>query len=263
MLITLLWGSLLSGAIVLPSLRLRFLTKSGGVGTFFIGTIIFSFGGIPWAIPLLLFFISSSLLSKLGEKKKVKFRAAFQKGEQRDLSQVLANGGLPALIALLFGLNGEMAEWLNFTSPQLPFYQLFLGSLAAATADTWATEIGLLSRKAPISLKNLRKVPPGTSGGFTLLGTFGALAGALLISLSSLSTFFSITVAGFLGSLIDSILGATLQAQYRCPLCGKVTEKRVHCQSPAVLQSGLSWMNNDFVNFLTTLTGALFVGILA
>ena len=250
MLTSILWGVLLSGVVVIFSLRLQLLTKSGGVGTFAVGTIIFAFGGLYWALPLLAFFFSSSLLSKFRIDKKKKFRDLFQKDEKRDLFQVIANGGIPALIAIFNIMNSQYSETL---------FNLYLGSLAVANADTWATEIGLLSFQEPVSLKNFKKIPKGTSGGITFLGIIAALSGAFLMSLFSPSSMIIITSAGFFGSFADSYLGATLQVQYRCTLCGKNTEKRYHCNEKTRLEKGLSWMNNDVVNFFATLIGALIV----
>jgi uncharacterized protein (TIGR00297 family) len=198
-------------------------------------------------------------LSKLGHREKVKLRGLIEKGEKRDIIQVFANGGLLAFFALSYWFLDGKADFLTLNNLQLLTYQLFLGSLATANADTWATEIGLLSKQEPISLKNFQKIPKGASGGITLIGTLGALGGAFLISYFYKSSVLVIALAGFLGNLTDSYLGATLQAQYRCPMCEMKTEKHIHCNLRTVLESGIPWMNNDWVNFFATLTGALIV----
>ena len=181
------------------------------------------------------------------------------------MGQVLANGGVAGCIILL-----------NNYFPNPIWYMIYLGSLAAVNSDTWATEIGILSKSKPRSIKNLKKVESGTSGGVTGLGLGSALLGALIIALNgilfdsidySLSfshLFFYIVVSGgFLASLVDSLLGATIQAQYRCLVCEKITEKQIHCNKKKTkLISGYRWLNNDMVNFICALCGGLFVWIM-
>lgn len=150
-----------------------------------------------------------------------------------------------------------------------------MASLTAVTADTWGTEIGVLARPQPRSVLTFRKVPLGTSGGITLLGSVGALAGAALIALISIFAasgqfvftvkyFFLVTLAGFLGSIIDSIVGATLQGQYQCPKCQKITERKIHCiNHHTTFIRGWKWMNNDAVNALCAAAGSGFIFLLS
>jgi len=133
-------------------------------------------------------------------------------------------------------------------------------AVAVVTADTWGTEIGVLARHQPRSVLSGRRVPPGTSGGITLSGTLGGVTGALIVTLTalpfitlSLPQILAIVAFGALGSLIDSALGATVQAQYRCPSCGRKTEKPVHCGTAAELTRGFPWLRNDAVNLISTL----------
>jgi uncharacterized protein (TIGR00297 family) len=160
-----------------------------------------------------------------------------------------------------------MAIAFFYTRNEL-FYLMFLGSLAAATADTWGTEIGIFSRRKPRHIITFLTVPPGTSGGITAIGTSGTFAGAGIITLSGifmihpplLSIFVLIVFSGILGAFVDSIIGGTIQAQYQCPHCEKITEKRLHCERyPTFLISGIRWINNDVVNLICTVSGALFV----
>jgi len=172
--------------------------------------------GLGWRGLLLLlgFFVSSSLLSKK---------------TSRNHRQVIANGGIAALSALL-------GSWLAFA-----------GALAAATADTWATEIGRFSPTPPRLITNGARVPAGTDGGMTLLGTVGGIAGAGLIAGlavglgpggSGLGLAMRVAVAGIIGMLLDSLLGATVQGKVR-------------------------WVDNDVVNLAATLTGAACAGLIA
>ena len=233
------------------------LSTSGALAATVLGTIVFGLGGLPWAVLLLGFFITSSALSKLLGQRKAALDASFSKGSRRDWAQVLANGGLSGLFVLLHLLQPQAAwPWLGFA-----------GTLAAANADTWATELGVLSRAQPYLITSLRPVERGTAGAVTLPGTLAALAGGLLIgalavlvgpsAASSLAVVALIGLAGLLGSLIDSLLAASLQAIYICPACGKETERHpLHsCGAPTQFKRGWPWLNNDWVNSLCTLAG--------
>ncbi len=246
------------------SWKAGFVTSGGAAGTFLLGTVIFGIGGWMWALPILFFFLSSSLLSKLGKAQKQKFKDTFQKSSQRDLMQVAANGGLAGVICLI-----------HFYFPESFWYIGYLTVLAAVNGDTWATELGVMSKTQPRSIVTWQVVPPGTSGGITFLGTLGALAGAFFIIGSGVGVLLflkqempasSILIlagfSGFLGTLLDSYLGGTLQGQYQCPACQKQTEKRKHCDGQkTILKSGFHWMDNDAVNLLCSLGGLLVIGI--
>ena len=254
------WGMGLALATALLSIKARFLTTAGATATFILAAVVFGVGGWTWAWPILAFFVLSSLLSKAGKKTKVRFTLMFEKSSQRDPGQVLANGGVAGLCVIL-----------HLFWPHPAWFAAYLGALAAATADTWATEIGVFSRHRPRSILGLRPVEPGTSGGLSLLGTSAALAGALAIALvgwivapetMGWSAVIGVALAGLLASLVDSLLGATVQVQYRCPSCGRQTERQAHCNDiPTVPISGLRWMNNDWVNGLAAIFGALMAGI--
>jgi uncharacterized membrane protein len=150
-------------------------------------------------------------------------------------------------------------------------------------ADTWATELGVLSTVLPRSITTGQRVPPGTPGGVTRLGIWAAVAGALLVGtmatllvqvqsllagggwgLQAISYPLLAVVGGFSGSLFDSLLGATVQGVYFCDRCRKETERPVHhCGHPTRLLRGFTWLNNDVVNFLSSLVGAMLAASLA
>ena len=147
---------------------------------------------------------------------------------------------------------------------------MFGAAVAEATSDTWAGEIGRLSKKPPVSLKTGKIVPRGVSGGVTLLGYAGGLAGAAFIAVFWYVLFPGITgpmdlfvnrmplglavvaISGFAGCILDSFLGAFFQALYIDADSGKYTEKK---KSPSgkdnALFSGIQWMDNDMVNLLS------------
>jgi uncharacterized protein (TIGR00297 family) len=188
------------------------LTGRGAAAALAVGAAtIYGFGWRGLAM-LLAFFVSSSLLST--------------KHTRRNARQVVANGGVAALAALA----GSWA-W-------------FAGALAAATADTWATEIGSHSSTPPRLITTGSAVPAGTDGGMTLLGTVGGIAGAAMIAGASfvlgqrIPPPRALATAGVLGMLVDSLLGATVQNKLR-------------------------WLDNDAVNLAATVTGAACAGFLA
>ena len=245
--------SLISFLLLLIFFKLNILTIDGALGAFIMGLFIFGIGGWKFLLPIVLFFLTSSFLSKILNDKDQNFES-FPKGSRRDLIQVYANGGIPMLISIW---------WLY--DPSEILYIAFLASVASSTADTWATEIGIYSKITPRNCISFRKLKPGVSGGVTLFGTIGSLLGAGIISLSgqfflqsSVQTLL-VLLAGFTGSILDSIIGATVQAIFVCNKCGGETEKSQHCGNPTMLESGNKMINNDMVNLLCTISGATIV----
>ncbi len=266
-------GFLLSLLIAGLAYRARSLSGSGVCGALLTGTLTLGFGGWAWGLALIAFFLSSSALTRWGRERKAALRETFAKGGRRDLTQALANGGLGAILAVL-----------GVLLPHPAWAAAFAGALAAAAADTWATEVGVLSRRPPRLITTGRQVVAGTSGGISPAGLLAAAGGALFIGLccyllSLLETAFGwrdstaawvgwaivplALIGGLAGSLFDSLLGATLQGIYRCPRCGKETERRRHCGEGTLLVRGWAGLTNDGVNFLATLAGALAAGGLA
>lgn len=256
-----LLGLGLSALIGYAGYRRRSLSRSGVLGAMFIGTTIFGLGGWAWGVLLVVFFVSSSALSHFRESLKESLAEKFSKGSRRDLAQALANGGAGALVTIV-----------NFVWPHPVWWAAFVGALATVNADTWATELGVLSRRRPRLVTSGRVVEVGTSGGVTATGTLAALAGAALIGLVaagfdianrqslSLSLYLLLiaSLAGLLGSLFDSVLGATVQAIYFCERCGKETERHPthRCGNLTRLRRGWRWLDNDGVNFVSSVVGA-------
>ncbi|HEX4716551.1 MAG TPA: DUF92 domain-containing protein [Ktedonobacteraceae bacterium] len=258
----LLLGLALSSGIGLLAYKRRSLTKGGAAGAVATGTTIFGLGGWPWGISLIYFFLSSTLLSHFREKEKASTAAdKFSKGSQRDLAQVLANGGVASFYA-------AAASTTRSEALQQTLQAGFVGALATATADTWATEIGVLSPHQPRLLTTGQPVAPGTSGGITLSGSIASALGAFTLGLVSWATQslrksraslpFVALLSGLTGSLCDSLLGATVQAMSFCPHCQRETERAIHaCGTRTRPLRGISWCNNDVVNALASLAGSL------
>ena len=255
-----LLGLLLSSCVGLLAYRRHSLTRGGVAGAIITGTATVGFGGWSWGLSLIFFFISSSLLSHFRKRDKATIAEdKFSKGSERDILQVAANGGIATLLALGYGLSSSSLVRRMCEAG-------YIGAFATATADTWATELGTLSTQVPRLITTGKRTTPGTSGGITVLGTSVAAAGAtalgLFYALLQRQRYFSLAllglVSGLTGSLFDSLLGATVQAMYYCPTCKKETERRIHsCGTPTKPLRGISWVNNDTVNFLATAFGSV------
>lgn len=265
--ISILLGLVFSAIIAFAAYRRGSLSQSGAVGALVVGTLIFGLGGWVWGVVLGVFFVSSSLLSHFKEREKAAVAEKFEKGHRRDFGQAMANGGLGALIAVLSVIVPESVV------PKSTWFFLFVGVMATVTADTWATELGTLSKTAPRLITNGRAVEVGTSGGVSALGTGVSFVGGLLIGLTagvfgavaglhpwSAAPWVALVGAfsGAAGSLIDSLMGATVQQIFYCDTCAKETERKIHrCGTTTRPLRGWSWLNNDLVNMLSSLGGGL------
>jgi uncharacterized protein (TIGR00297 family) len=233
--------------------RRRSLTVSGAVTASLVGRIIFFMLGVGGWACLLLFFVTSTLLGKFRRHSLVSVATINQKGNCRDWIQVFANGGPASLCAVGFGLTGD------------PMFLILYGAaLAEANSDTWASEIGILSKTKPVLITTFEAVPPGLSGGITVLGTSASLVGAFAIAGPWFLVFRGylndayfglgiVGVAGFAGALIDSLLGATVQSHFWDTERNQLTEHEVRNGNRYELARGIRGINNDVVNLLSNL----------
>jgi uncharacterized protein (TIGR00297 family) len=271
-LVQLLGGLFLSGLVGWAAYQRRALTRNGVVGAVLVGTLIFGFGGWTWGLLLIAFFVSSTALSRYREMEKEGLAEKFAKGHQRDIGQVLANGAWGAVLAVAYAF-----------TPRLLLWAAFVGAMASVTADTWATELGVLSRGQPRLITTGQPVPVGTSGAVSVLGTAATVTGGLFIGLvifllhelDSLATGNRLrwidlwmvavgVVGGLAGSLFDSLLGATVQGIYYCDRCAKETEKTRHaCGQVTRLVRGHRWLSNDMVNLLSSIVGGVVASAVA
>lgn len=202
---------------------------SGCQAGIFVGTLIFGFQGWRGLVILLCFFIFGSVSTKMGYhyKRELGISQSESKGDARGAKEVLANGIVPAMLSILAAVTNESRLFLvGFTS-----------ALAAATADTVSSEIGQWIGGEPILITNLARVPRGSNGAVTLKGSLAGVFAALTLSFTALqiglinqTQFWIVQVAGLIGNLMDSFLGATIE--------------------------GKEGIDNEVVNFLNTLTGA-------
>ena len=173
----------------------------------------------------------------------------------RDAVQVLANGGWGILALIFYRFTG--ADWLPL---------LFAASLAEALGDTVASSAGIAAGGTTWDICRFRRMPVGQSGGVSLAGTLSCLAAcafvgiaALTLGLAELSGCLVVILSAFAGCLADSVLGSLVQRKNRCPVCGAITEKNLHCGRPTVWHKGLHHLNNDGVNALSNLFAVLLV----
>ena len=248
MLFVLTAGILLNTALALGALLKKAVTPFGSALGFAIGLTLFLGGSWVLWTALCFFFLSSTIIGRLEKKYRPELDRIIHKNGSRDWLQVSANGMPAVLFIIIFIFTAEL-YWLTAS----------YAALAAATADTWASEIGVLSSKKPVSILTMKHVEPGMSGGITLMGSSAAAVGALftaLVSLlcprMSLLSVLIIFISGNIGTVIDSMLGAGVQAKYIDSREGYFTE---HAENN-IKTGGVSWMTNDMVNLIaTTLSG--------
>jgi uncharacterized protein (TIGR00297 family) len=249
-------GFILSLLISIISKKLNFLTNSGAFAVFILAFLIFGFGGWQWTIPILSFFVVSSLLTNIREKKNPSVSIYFEKSGKRDAYQVAANGGIGGILVVL-----------NYLFPYNLWFYVYSGIIASSCADTWATEIGTMNQRKTFSILDFKMAEQGTSGGISIFGLIGAIAGALFISMISvlwidnnqIDFILAIVFSAFAASVIDSILGGTIQIQYRCSECSRIIDNKTHCGKNAVKVKGINIVNNDIVNLISGLMGGFIV----
>lgn len=251
-LIGLLAGLSVAGAAYMK----RSLSVSGAVAAVVMGTVMVAVGTLFWFGLLLAFFFSSTFWSRWKRRRKQAVEDLYEKTGRRDAGQVMANGGLGLVLCIVHAIR-----------PDPVWAVAFVGVMAAVNADTWATEIGAFSRGEPRSIVTGQNVPKGASGGVSPLGLAASAAGAAFIGAAAwllvpggspfggLPLVMIATVAGFAGSLADSLIGAKWQRMYRCPVCGAEMEKNRHCGVKTLTVRGSAWLNNDAVNLLSSAAG--------
>lgn len=242
----------------IAAVRKRSLTNSGAVFALFLASALYISGGIPFLAALLGFFASTVFFTKLKTTQKEELeRILYEKSGVRDHIQVLANGGAALFMSAIHMLApGQQAIAAVFTA------------VAACNADSWSSEIGVLSRKKPFSILNFKPIQRGISGGVTFLGLFAGACGAMFIAgiyfvfmllcipFRELAVHcMLIALCGFIGAIADSILGAAVQPAY-LDSKGRLTEKRMTDGAANKKVKGLEWFSNDMVNFASSLLAA-------
>ena len=188
------------------SYRLKAADLSGLFSGALLGILLIVFADVRWFFIMLIFFILGSVFTHYKFDKKTEMGVAESHGGVRGYFNVFANGLVSVAGAVIFGVTGHPAA-----------VALFLGSVASAAADTTASEIGVVG-KTPYLITTLKKVPRGTNGGVTLVGEVAATAASAVICICAWAMgvvdpgmALICTVAGFVGTNADSLIGATLE----------------------------------------------------
>jgi len=246
--------------------RLRMLSRSGAVGLAVAMLLTFVAGGWMWGVLLLLFFVSWGFWTRHRAAYKEMLHEQFDPQARIEAHDVGARTGWALFLVLLYAATRE--------EPRIFF--AFAGAIATATADVWATELGVLSSRPPHLISTGDRVVRGATGAISLLGIIASLAASSLVGFAGLllqmakvwlvqqtweGTYnwlpLAATLGGTVGCLTDSLLGATAQAIYYCEHCEKRTEKPVHsCGEETTQIRGWPWLNDRGVDLISSIIGA-------
>ncbi|KAM9824790.1 transmembrane protein 19 [Neosynchiropus ocellatus] len=275
-----LFSILVPLTLTVRALKRRSLDHSGALGALLVGFVL-TMANFSFFSSLLAFFITSSRLTRWGAPQKKKIDPDYKEGGQRNWVQVFCNGGIPTEVALLYMIEvgpGEIpidfgkqysASWMCLS---------LLGALACSTGDTWASEVGpVLSKSKPRLITTWEEVPAGTNGGVTAVGLFASFFGGLTVGVAYfMSQLLMVSnlhladpqwpvvvyggVAGLLGSMLDSFLGAHMQYSGFDSSIGKV----VSYQSATTQRiCGKPILDNNAVNLFSSILVALILPGLA
>ncbi|TDH69726.1 hypothetical protein CCR75_008349 [Bremia lactucae] len=288
-------AAVLAGVLGYRGLKKQSLSLSGAIAAFFVGFLtlasgtrfgatdlskitcrIYGTNHVFLGLLLLGFYYSGSKLTKIQARVKLQLDANYKPGGQRSARQVLACSLLGTLIAVYYVAQyGDDASALDFKQAPMRSFLVasYIGHYACCAADTWAAELGVLSSKAPRLITTLRRVPSGTNGGVSMLGLFASLLGGTFIgALYYVWSLFSGTaqkevlllgaVMGLFGSVLDSVLGATLQTTYFdrslqriCDACARNSDVEHIC--------GANVLSNEQVNVASVWVTTALSGIVA
>ena len=252
-----LYALLLSSALAGLALWKRALTPGGTTLAWALCLLITAYGGGA-AFAILAVTLLGTVAADRFAGERTDPNSVRRKSGSRDAVRVLCNVGVAGCAMLLCAITG----WKGFLLA-------YAGVMAESLADSLASKLGPLSKSPPRDIITLKPIPAGLSGGVSLVGTLSELLGAAVVALVfSLGTgnpkaLLTVTLAGFLGATFDSVLGSRAQAKYLCSVCGTVTERETHCGKDTRLTSGLRWLNNDAVNFLSNLFSLMLALLLA
>lgn len=238
---------LLTPFVIALVVKKNALTRFGTYAAVIVDIVVsLAFGNLGFVV-LIGFFGGSIIVDKL-KKRTIKQGRADEaaKGDTRDAIQVLANGFVASACAVAFIL-----------SEGNPIFAVgFVAAMAEAFADTAASGIGAFSKNT-FDLFRWKKTGSGLSGGMSFIGTLASLVAAIILPLIAMlmsrgafnfKYVIIASVAAFLGTIFDSLLGSLFQVKYKCRVCSRLTEKHTHCDTETAYESGLKFVDNDVVN---------------
>eukprot|EP00903_Cladosiphon_okamuranus_P012677 g11857.t1 len=285
-------AAILASYIGFGGLKKKSLNKSGAIAGFCVGLVSLGLS-LRLGLTLILFYKSSSVLTKVGSKKKKTLTDDYKEGGQRGAVQVLSCSLFATILAVVHKiLTGAGDSLVDFESEPLGGVLLcaYLGFYACCAGDTWSSELGVLSKTPPrLVTKPWRTVPTGTNGGMSLLGTAASVAaggvmgtGFVLFgwmfrlpppgfhessssSCSQIPLIVLGAVSGLAGSVLDSLMGAILQGSYYDENRKVIVEK-----TPAPGPSkgdvkrvcGRNMLTNEQVNILSAVITSVLAGVL-
>ena len=261
-----LLGLALGGAIGLLGRRMRLFTTGGILSLGAVAGLTFGAGGWTWGALLLVVVVSVGLWRLYGAAVKRERLGPCGIPRAWDWGEVLALVGWPAILALVARLGADSAG----------IYGGFVGALATTAADRSATEIGLLSARAPRLIITQREVRHGTPGAVSTLGIVSAAGGAWLTGFIGMLLPVAVawvrdevwepalvwlpiaaTAAGLIGTLVDSLLAASAQAVFYCEVCDRITERPERCDgAPAERVRGWWWLTSEGIDLVCAILGA-------
>ncbi len=244
---------ILTPFVVAIVIEKKVLTKWGLATAILLDVVVSVFLGNFGFVLLACFLFGSVIIDKFKKRAK-KVDSIAKKGDCRDAVQVVSNGLIPMLMAIMYAITQSGA-----------FIVAYVAALAEAFADTAASGVGMYSRSV-FDIFRMKKTAHGLSGGMSVIGTLASLVAAFVIAgvaflFGAIGWELLLVAAfcGFLGSVFDSFLGSLFQIKYKCSECNEITEKTEHCGKATRIISGFSFFDNDTVN----LTSGLFSAILA
>lgn len=219
----------------------------GALAAATIGFLFYYFGGtFALAFVVCCYFIML-VVSLIGKVLKNDVSSVVKKTKSKDFIEIFVNGVWPVVSILLFALTENHI-----------FFVISLITMSEGFVDSLASDIGTLSKKEPYDLIRRKIVPKGLSGGVTFLGSMSSFIGSICFAVAikyicelNYYSILLIAIIIYSGSIVDSILGSTIQVKFHCNVCGSITEKEVHCEKETSVISGCKWINNDVVNCLS------------